>query len=296
MNRYSIPPRKMTRVIINSDAKNEVDDQFALVHAFLSESFELEGIISAHFGNRREGRSEQLSYEEIFHLLDLMKLENVSRIAHGAKAAMPDENTPVDSEGARLIIEAAMKNDPRPLHIAFLGPLTDMASALLLEPEIAKRNIRVIWIGGGNWPCGGSEYNLSNDIAAANCVFKSSLEVWQIPRNVYRMMPVCYAEMYQKVAPCGKIGKYLSDNVVAFNNESVGRPGEFRVWGDSPAVGLMLYDDCGEWEWRPAPEFDAQMRYIHTGKNRPIRVYKNIDSRFILEDFYAKLAQFSQEK
>lgn len=292
MNRYSIPDRKKTRVIINSDAKNEVDDQFALVHALLSESFELHALISAHFGNRQEGRSEQLSYEEIYHLMDLLELDNMPKVAHGAPAAMPDEKTPVDSEGARLIISEAMRDDPRPLHISFLGPLTDMASALLLEPKIAEKNIRVIWIGGGIWPCGGSEYNLSNDIAAANCVFKSNLEVWQVPRNVYRMMPVSYAEMYHKVAPHGKIGKYLSDNVVAFNNQSMGRPSEFRVWGDSPAVGLMMYEDCGEWEWRPAPEFDSEMRYVHTGRNRPIRVYKNIDSRFILEDFYAKLAQF----
>lgn len=73
------------------------------------------------------------------------------------------------------------------------------------------------------------------------------------------------------------------------------QPAEYRVLGDSPAIGVMLYENCGEWEWRPAPEFDSEMRYVHTGQNRPIRVYKNIDSRFILEDFYAKLSQFAKE-
>jgi inosine-uridine nucleoside N-ribohydrolase len=83
-----------------------------------------------------------------------------------------------------------MKEDERPLHIAFYGPLTDMASALLLKPEINEQDIRVIWIGGGGWPAGGKEYNLSNDINAANVAFKSKVEVWQIPRPVYRQMPV----------------------------------------------------------------------------------------------------------
>ena len=35
---------------------------------------------------------------------------------------------------------------------------------------------------------------------------------------------------------------------------------------DWPAVGLILYNDCGEWEWKPAPEFDDNMNYVHNGK------------------------------
>ena len=41
---------KRTRVIIDTDAKNEADDQFAIVHALLTPSFELHGLIPAHFG------------------------------------------------------------------------------------------------------------------------------------------------------------------------------------------------------------------------------------------------------
>ena len=39
-----------TRVIINTDAKNEADDQYAIVHAILTPSFALHGLVSAHFG------------------------------------------------------------------------------------------------------------------------------------------------------------------------------------------------------------------------------------------------------
>ena len=139
---------------------------------------------------------------------------------------------------------------------------------------------------------------MSNDVCAANVVFKSSISLWQIPRNVYRMMPVSYAELWTKVHPHGEIGAYLTENVIRFNNEDpdIARPAEYRNLGDSPAIGVMLCEDSGEWEWRPAPEFDANMHYLHSGKNRPIRVYKNINSRFILEDFYAKLLMFSRKE
>lgn len=85
-------------------------------------------------------------------------------LLNGGKRGMSNSYTPVESEGASRIIEEAMKDDGRPLYIAFLGPLTDMASALIIEPRIADRNIKVIWIGGRDWPTGGWEYNLSNDI------------------------------------------------------------------------------------------------------------------------------------
>ena len=294
MVNYHIPTVKKQRVILNTDAKNEVDDQFAIVQAVLTQSFDLRGIIAAHFGTGKSEHSEKDSFEEIHKVLKLMNRENAVQIFHGAENALENEFTAQDSEGARFIIEEAMKEDT-PLYIAFLGPLTDMASAILIEPEILKKDITVIWIGGGNWPVGGNEYNLKNDITSANVIFKSNIKVWQIPRNVYRMMPVTFSELYTRVRPYGEIGRYLCDNVIEFNNEGEKRPTEYRVLGDSPAIGVMLYEDCGEWEWKPAPEFDMDMKYIHTGTNRDIKVYKNIDARFILEDLYAKLRLLSEE-
>ena len=200
----AFPPAKRTRVIVNTDAKNEADDQFAIVHALLTPSFELHGLIPAHFGTKRTPYSLRESREEVEHLLHLMGWTGRVRIEDGAPAALPDERTPVPSAGADLIIEEGLRDDPRPLHVAFYGPLTDMASALLLEPRLAERAVRVVWIGGGAWPAGGPEFNLGNDVHAANVVMRSRVEVWQIPRPVYRLMPVSYSELLEKVAPHGR--------------------------------------------------------------------------------------------
>ena len=184
-----------------------------------------------------------------------------------------------------------MKNDDRPLFVAFYGPLTDMASALLLEPGIEEKNIFVIWIGGGAWPNGGREYNLSNDIPAANVVMKSKLAVWQVPRSTYRTMGVTYAELIEKVYPQGAIGKYLVEQLIE-HNARTGPSMEYRSLGDSPCIGIILDPECGTFTWRPAPTFDGQMHYVHSGDHRPIRVYDNVNTRFIHEDLWAKLAQF----
>jgi inosine-uridine nucleoside N-ribohydrolase len=291
---FELPAQKRARVIVNTDAKNEADDQYAIVHALLTPSFEIQGVISAHFGQRRTKTSEQESYEEVEKLLDLMHMRDEVRVEHGAPNAIPDEHTPVPSPGAELVIDEALKDDSRPLHVAFYGPLTDMASALLMEPAIDTPHVRVVWIGGGEWPVGGGEFNLSNDIHAANVVMRSQVEVWQIPRTVYRRMGVSHAELFERVYTHGELGRYLVEQLIEFNMQRE-RPFEYRSLGDSPAVGVIMYPDCGRWQWQPAPEFEPTMNYRHTGQNRPIRVYETIEARFIHEDFFAKLAQWARD-
>ena len=162
MDHLFIPdPSKKVRVILNTDAKNEADDQYAIVHAILTPLFELHGIIPAHFGDRRGPGSLQASQDEVLKVLELMDLKGSIPVHAGAEKWLPDEKTPVPSDGSALIIREALKDDRRPLHVAFLGPLTDMASALLEEPALAERNVRVVWIGAkiglladGNTICG----------------------------------------------------------------------------------------------------------------------------------------------
>jgi purine nucleosidase len=292
----SSKPSRRVRVIINTDAKNEADDQYAIVHAILTPMFELHGIVPAHFGDKRTKTSLQESHDEVLKILDLMNLTGQIPVHAGAPTALPDEKTPVDSAGAQFIIREALKDDPRPLHVAFLGPLTDMASALLLEPSIAERNVRVVWIGGGVWPVGGFEFNLWNDIHSANVVFRSKVEVWQIPSALYKLLPVSYAELAEKVYDKGPLGKYLVEQLIAWNEEFHPEAIEHRSLGDSPVVGAIMYPESGWSEWRPAPEFNAEMNYVHTGKNRPIKVYTSVDTRFVLEDFFAKLAIFTRKR
>ena len=289
-----LPIEKRARLILNTDAKNEADDQYTIVHALLTPTFDFHGIIPAHFGSIKSKTSLRDSHDEVMKILDLMNLKDRVRVEPGAEGSMPDEKTPMASAGARLIVEEGMKDDPRPLYVAFLGPLTDMAAALLMEPRLNERNICVVWIGGGQWPVGGREYNLSNDIHAANVVMKSKVQLWQIPMSVYRMMAVSYAELMERVYERGAIGKYLVEQLIDWNLRMHAGPIEHRSLGDTPALSVILNPNGGISEWLPAPEFNSLMNYVHTGANRPIKVYHSIDVRYILEDFYAKLNRFTR--
>ena len=193
---YTVPENKKVRVIVHTDCKNEADDQYAVAHHLMTPRFDVKGLVAGHFWKNPQQYGElgtaQASYDEIIKVMDLMGLKDQYPVKLGAPRALEDEHTPIDSEGARFIIEEAMKDDKRPLYIACQGAITDVASALLMKPEIAER-MTVIWIGGADYPKGGFEFNLMMDINAANVVFSSKVPVWQVPMSLYKVMAVSLA-------------------------------------------------------------------------------------------------------
>ncbi|WP_139996037.1 nucleoside hydrolase [Paenibacillus paridis] len=291
---YKVPESKQIRLIINTDAKNEADDQYAIAHALLTPRFNIAGIIAAHFGTRIDTSMEE-SFLEIKKVLQLMHMEDEVTVHEGAKAALPDEQTPVSSPGSELIVSEAMKEGELPLYVIFLGPLTDLASAYLQEPRIADR-MTAVWIGGGPYPAGAREFNLENDIAAANVVFRSPIPLWQVPQNVYKMLRVSLAELAVRVRPHGEIGRYLFEQLVEFNLHPDHTPrwpkGEMWSLGDSPAVSLLIDDQEFDYDMVDAPHITSDMRYEEQKTDRKIRVYRSVDARFTLEDMYAKLELF----
>ena len=68
--------------------------------------------------------------------------------------------------------------------------------------------------------------------------------------------------------------------------------GESWSLGDSPAVGVVLDENCGLYENREAPIINDDTSYTFESGRPVIRVYNSIDSKFILEDFIAKLELF----
>ena len=292
-------PSNRRRVIIDTDAKNEADDQFAIVHALLSTSLTVRGLIAAHFGTSRSDRSMEESREEIDLLLEHMGLEQQVTVANGAPSGIPDEETPRDSAGAQLIIaESKLASPDDPLFVAFLGPLTDMASAVLLDPSLVDRDVVVIWIGGvgygGVETYPGVEFNLRNDIAAANVVYDSGITVWQVPSNVYSQVSVSYTELEEKIGGTSKLADHLINQTVEWNRTYWPEPIESRSLGDSPAISLLLYPRGGNFRIVPAPRFGQEGHYL-PGSGHPIRVVESVDVRFLLEDMFAKIRKFGRE-
>lgn len=299
---YRVPEAKRVRYIVYTDCKAEVDDQYTLAHILMTPKLDVKGIIAAHFDKMNlhgmaSGVTAQASYDEILKVMDLMHVSGEYPVLMGAPTYLKDEGTPIDSEGARFIIEEAMKEDDRPLFIGVQGSITDLASAILMKPEICER-MTAIWIGGGDYPEGGGEFNLMQDPCAANVVLKSSMPLWQVPVSTYKQFGVSLAELQYKVKPHGRIGDYLFRNLIALNERlSDGNwpwpHGELWGLGDEGVVAALMEESekADGYDMIPAPAVDYEtLKYVHSGQYRPIRVYHTMNARLDLEDFFCKLA------
>ena len=177
-----------------------------------------------------------------------------------------------------------------------IGALTDLAVALLEEPKITSK-MTAIWVGGGRYPKGSKECNLGNDLIAANYVFASELPLWQIPSNVYKTTLVSLAQLKLRVAPMGKLGNYLYEQLITFMKTNAKEKSwinpECWVMGDSGAIGVLLEEQKSYYQEITAPIFDEEHHYIYNQKNRKIRVYQQLNNYFVIEDMLSKIELFA---
>lgn len=313
----TIKPR--LRVIIDNDFGGDPDGLFQLVHHLLSPSVEIRGIIGSHlkpgdFFDKSNVTATNAT-KKIQEVLGIMKLGKTFPVFQGSNVGLENDSVPQKSDAAEAIVKEAMRNDTKlPLYVVCGAGLTDLASALLLEPKIANR-LTLIWIGGPEYtdlappPPGYTslEYNLGIDIKAGQVVFnKSTVPVWQVPRSSYRQILMPYASLITKVKTQGKIGEFLIASLerlmkaAAHNNFHLG---ETYVIGDSPLVLLTALQSSfeadpssSEYVQRPSPLINNQGLYEVNTKGRNIRVYTKLDSYLLLDDFYSKLYLFNQRK
>ncbi len=182
MKNLSVPTGAID-VVLDTDAYNEIDDQFALTYLLKSEGICTKAIYAAPFFNANSTSPEdgmEKSYEEIQKLLAM--LSRKITVLRGSRTYLPDENTPVDSPAASHLVELAKAYSPEhPLYVVAIGAITNVASALLLEPQIAE-NIVLVWLGGhARHFSDTAEFNMVQDIAAARVVFGCGVPLVQLP-------------------------------------------------------------------------------------------------------------------
>ena len=304
---FDIPESKKIRVIVDTDAACEADDPFAIAHALLSPKLMVKGIIAEHF---KEAGSMERSYHEIETILDCMGMD--VPVLKGQEGPLSDEEVGLSqsgdehagcscsdrtddniSEAVRFIIDEALKEDEKPLYILCQGAITNVAKALLVEPKI-KDKITVIWIGThGEAPCKApfTEFNATNDIPAANTVLQSGIDLWLVPSHVYITVNIGLAEIQRRIRPCGRIGEHLFRNMVDYNMSPFAGWTQGESWslGDSPAIAIAINPGCGHYHYVKAP-FVAEDTSSEVKEDNPIiRIYTDVDSRYVLEDFIAKL-------
>jgi len=164
------------KVIIDSDANNELDDQHALAYTFFNgDVFDVKGVT---VNNTRNGDGIEGQYEEAVRVAKLCDVYPEIPVIKGAAGNYDQIKGNIDQpdfdgqEAVDFIIETARANTGDPLILLPIGKLTNIALALLKAPDIIDK-VEVVWLGS-NYPNAG-EYNLDNDTTSVNPVIESGV-------------------------------------------------------------------------------------------------------------------------
>ena len=284
------PPSGKVRMVLDTDAYNEVDDQFAIAHALLSpDQIEIEALYAAPFHNRRSNGPRdgmERSYEEIIRLLDRLQLPNDDLVFRGSTGYLETPRTPQDSDAVRDLIARALSS-PAPLYVAAIGAITNVASAILLEPEIIKR-IVVVWLGGHehHW-ANTREFNLQQDVFAARIIFDSGVPFVQIPcRNVASHLLTTMPELETHVAGKSAIGDFLTEAVRGYHEDHYAWAKE--IW-DISATAYLVNPTWVTTRVVHSPILTDQLTWSHDPSRLMMRVAVQLNRNAIFADLFKKL-------
>lgn len=293
-----VSKKGIVKAILDTDTYNEIDDQFALVQMLFSKKrMDVLSINAAPFSmnNRSDDpqKGMELSYDEIFRLLDKINLKKNNFVFKGSTKYVGSEKKPISSPAADNIIETALKcsaNDP--LYVIAIGAITNVASAILKEPEIINK-IVVVWLGGNAlyWP-ENNEFNLKQDIGGAQVLFDSGVSLVLVPcKGVTSHLISTVPEIEKYIEPHGEIGKFLAMRFKEYNNNHKGWSKE--IW-DMAAISWVLNEEWAPTNITPSPILLDDKSWAFNENRHPIKIVYEIKRDLILQDFIEKLENFSK--
>lgn len=351
-NALQYPTEEIVDVIIDTDAYNEVDDQFAIAWALRStERINVEAVYAAPFcslaiakmmpppppGQKRPpitaetlgsvahfaatpAEGMEKSYQEILHLFDLMDIPSEGRVFRGSTTYIEDNNgQPVESEAAYDLVKRAMaRPEGKRLYILAIGAITNVASALMMEPAIADK-ITVVWLGGQPpYFKSGVEFNLMQDIPASQHLLDCGVPLVLIPcLGVASHLTLTLPELDALLIGKSKVGDYLGQIVrdaVNLSPEAIARSDLFgydggmndipvdirmkymtkasawsRIIWDISTVSYVMSPNWTVSSLQPAPILNDDMTWNHDPSRHPIRLCCHVKRDSIFGDLFMKL-------
>jgi inosine-uridine nucleoside N-ribohydrolase len=268
-----------------------------------NDKINLKAIYAAPFFNSHStspADGMERSYNEIFNILTLMGENGLKEcVFRGSDKYLPSESEYVDSDAARHLVSLAMNyTAENPLYVVAIGAITNVASALLINPEIADR-IVLVWLGGHSfeWP-NTKEFNMYQDVAAARVIFNSGAPVVQLPcMGVVSAFTISGDDMRARFYGKNELCTYLtthSENEVA----SYVKPGNAWsrvIWDVTAVAWLTGAKEDGNAFLRykivPAPICEYDFTYSQDASRNPIVYVYHVNRDALLNDMITKLTK-----
>ncbi len=271
-----------TRIVLDCDTANEVDDQFAIACALGSPEgvLDVRGVVSVHNTTAHGPGSRDMYQEEAERVVGLSG-GGVPCIP-GAERPMEHREDMVPSSGLEFLVEEARQG---PLTLISTGPATDVASLLLADPGV-RENLRVVWLGGfgdeGTYRRYKSvELNGRADIAAWRALLEGTAELLQVPGWPAPAKLVVHGGSYaEELRGFGRpAASYLADILELWVKEygsPVDPEGEKILW-DVACVAAVADPGSVRAEPLAVPTLDAAGAHDFVARGRTVEALVDLD-------------------
>ena len=268
-------------VILDADTGNEVDDLYALSRALIEPSWNVLALNATHWQTSHWAIPESMENSHRLNQMIIGELGLSVKTRRGGIARMFDWGDMAQHSAAAYEIIQQTKALPegQQLTVIALGALTNVASALFIDPSIAPR-INLYWLGSTydfeNGILKRQDFNCVMDIQALEILLMSKVEMHIMPINVAAQMTFDFTATQKELKDKHQLGNLLLDRW--YNHLDSGR--KQRVIWDLALIQAILHP-----EW-------TEKETIVTSKdngNKTIHYYKSIEIKAMKAEFFQVL-------
>ncbi|OAV44798.1 nucleoside hydrolase [Lewinella sp. 4G2] len=289
-------PDATQEYLIDADTANEIDDLFAIVGAIAQDDRGetgpvLAGITAAQFhtsplASATSADESQALNERIVRLMGRPAL----RTLVGSNRPLADAKTPNRSPAATFILErASLASKQNKLQIFVLGPCTNVASALLLNPKIAEViHVRYLgfWYNAETGVYDKKEFNTGNDSIALNLLLNNpKLEFTVMTATTSEALQMSRADLNERLPQGHPVTKMLQRRWDTFDRWWTDEDANKQHWTmwDVASLEAWFEPDLATLSELPAPADNL---------DRNIKVYTAIDSAAMLDRYFSVVSDY----
>ncbi|MES2520326.1 MAG: nucleoside hydrolase [Bacteroidota bacterium] len=291
------------KVWFDTDMANEMDDIYALTRILVeADKYDVVGVSSAHFNNAdllvldkwnqyptKGINTVKISQEENEKLLQAFGMMNIPH-PMGADRQMGQSwggYTPRPSEMTKKLIEVVQAlPEGEKLDVLFIGAATNIASAIAIEPSIAKK-MRLFCMGARFdakekiWDK--NEFNVRGDLNAINYLFDNQDVEWYImPAQTCEVLTFDREDTYARLDSKYPVEKLLKQRWIESNPDD-----KTRIIWDLALVEAYLSPNLAKVKTVKTPPENHQHK---------VNVYVKIDKDKMFEKFWEKVRAYRGKK
>jgi hypothetical protein len=301
-----------TRVLLDSDANNELDDQHAIAYLlFNGDYFDVEGITVNKTVNGGDVDQHFKEAERVVKLCDLHEKITIYKGANGTFEEIKNHINEPNFDGmdaVNFIIERAHVKSDRKLVLLPVGKLTNIALALYKDPSIASK-VRIVWLGS-NYPEPG-EYNQVNDISALQYLLdvETDFEIVTVRYDKPSGTSAVQALLSDIEMKMPGLGPVISEPVPGRHGNAFTNFGDYslslfrniddydgnppsRALYDMAAIAIVKNPSWAVPSKMPSPELVDGTWIDRPDNTHEITIWENFDKEKIMKDFYNSMEDF----